>query len=108
MKADRQAIRARCEATSPGPWDTGGVIDVGYVFRCPAPSEGGVFKVQDNREFIAHAREDVPALLDEAGERDVVIREVVGEINGAVVTEGERLRPILQAWAKRLNALLEE
>jgi hypothetical protein len=71
-----EAIRARSEAATSGPWQT---RDVGYVFAATTsvraaqsgydgtpivdtfmwPEDG-----EANQVFIAHAREDIPALLD--------------------------------------------
>lgn len=52
-----EEIKARCEAATPGPWD---IILNGHnikVERTPA-----------NIDFIAHAREDIPWLLDQLAE----------------------------------------
>lgn len=82
---DRGAIRARCEAATPGPWDS---YRPHPRYRCyqverVAPEghlagDGAVVACEDvnaaeNADFIAHARQDVPALLDalEAAEAEV-------------------------------------
>lgn len=62
-----QEIRKRCDKAVEGPWFTGG------------PNDGGLTSIEDGRcrglytiyaetheaDFIAHARTDVPELLDE-------------------------------------------
>jgi hypothetical protein len=68
MSLDLDAIEARAQAASPGPWETVrhdltlyvvseshelNPISLGYVGNRPEP----------DAEFIAHARTDVPALL---------------------------------------------
>lgn len=63
MTLDLEAIKARVEATTPGPWavDEDGHI-AGDVDRFDpqfvASTVGG-----SNAQFIVHAREDVPALV---------------------------------------------
>ena len=65
-------IRAGAEAATPGPWEVGyGGYDV-YSVSCDVTvSEGDVDEdinpeeVGPNAEFIAHARQDIPDLLDE-------------------------------------------
>lgn len=75
--ADLAAMKARADAATPGPW---GPRHFGYVFArgtTPQAAEAGydgtpivdtfmwTEQGESNREFIAHAREDVPALLVE-------------------------------------------
>lgn len=65
--ADLAAMRARAENASPGPWAVvsgghGRYID--HDITGPARSAHHGFFKRD-ADFIAHAREDVPALLDE-------------------------------------------
>lgn len=60
------AIKARCEAATPGPWKADGCELyvhhsrewVGETLRPDDP------RAPRDAEFIAHAREDVPALVD--------------------------------------------
>jgi len=67
------AIRARCEAATPGPWNA---IDKGntvpsYAIRHFAVGEkcvnvaSGISPKTGDADFIAHARTDVPDLLNE-------------------------------------------
>ncbi len=70
-------IRARAEAATPGPWWTHKSFEVIYgqksgfdsLIVCALESEDFMYSkerdMQANAAFIAHAREDIPALLDE-------------------------------------------
>jgi hypothetical protein len=76
---DVEAIEARCEAATPGPWewserrqwltgpDYADVIEPDDV-DCGSWCQGGSSKIRWDRpeadaDFIAHARSDIPALL---------------------------------------------
>lgn len=65
-KTEITEIRKRAERATPGPWH---VSPVGEV-RAPSPWNGllmGTWATGDNgpdAKFVAHAREDIPALLD--------------------------------------------
>lgn len=72
---DLDAIRARCDAATPGPWmvfEGAYPYGEGYVIESPADlvagnfdhEEGGIIRKED-AEFIAAARTDVPELLAE-------------------------------------------
>ena len=85
-----QAIRARCEQATPGPWSWA----PGYVL---VSARGDRILVLDytygprqlteaDAEFVAHAREDVPALLEEV----------------------ERLQAEVRALRRRLRELREQ
>lgn len=58
-----RAIRARYEATTPGPWDA---IVNGNTVKSHAIRGvcSGISPKTGNAEFIANAHQDVPALLD--------------------------------------------
>lgn len=63
---DLTAIRARAEAATPGPWTTW--VD-GHNNHSGVCTDDGEVGISDDvegadAEFIAHARTDVPALLD--------------------------------------------
>lgn len=72
-----QAIRARCEAATPGPWIASEVEPRGLSSVTAVGDNWGVFTKIGERKprqyatpeadaaFIAHARTDIPALLDE-------------------------------------------
>src|SRR5262245_39891016 len=94
-----KAIRARAAAASSGPWTT-----VGNTLYFPGPYPGG--RAEQNvdwfafpgniptAEFIAHAREDIPALLDEV---DRLSRQVQ-ELAGALERADEALRWVLNGY----------
>ncbi|MBO0804256.1 MAG: hypothetical protein J2P25_14425 [Nocardiopsaceae bacterium] len=107
-----QEIRARADAAAPGPWrverheptlsllvvsdDATSVIDFGYVGNRP----------QNNAEFVAHAREDVPALLAEVARLRAELEQRHDDVTGACLARweeeqtSERLRLALES-AKR-------
>jgi hypothetical protein len=76
-RPDLEAIRARCEAATPGPWtpesEQGhgrGVRAIASVAWCPVSCVVGgksqsivARDASRNARFIAHARADIPALL---------------------------------------------
>ena len=70
------AIRARCEVATPGPWIIGHVLIEPTLHRSVHDADGWMLancdlrnrpaeQTESNVAFIAHAREDVPALLAE-------------------------------------------
>jgi hypothetical protein len=72
------AIRQRCEKATPGPWCVGKGVYSDLIDTVGDPHRGLIASVDDedcdvhreaahNRRFIAHARTDIPALLDEVG-----------------------------------------
>lgn len=73
-----QAIRARCEAATPGPWHEWHIDKAPSGIICDT-RENGVAQTFNrideaypndgaNASFIAHAREDVPTLLAEVAD----------------------------------------
>ena len=84
-KPDLEAIEARCSKATPGPWFVG--VRTGYggwplfsLRDMVGPTEEETDAV---REFIMHAREDVPALLArvrELGAENAALRKQVGEL----------------------------
>ncbi|RKQ36218.1 hypothetical protein [Kocuria tytonis] len=68
------AIRERVDATTEGPWTRWAGLDdrdnsVASDGREDAPTVADVIPEKDDAAFIAHAREDVPALLAEVERR---------------------------------------
>lgn len=71
-------IRARAEAATPGPWtvfardSSGQAVDyfLGFDIEGPEEAQRGMFANRADAEFIAHAREDIPALLAALKETD--------------------------------------
>jgi len=67
-KDQRAAIRARCEAATLGPWELLRVKTVGINgdwFLIDEKTRLAIIEKSDaNADFIVHARQDIPALLD--------------------------------------------
>lgn len=103
------AVRARCEAATPGPWVTtrpeplrdgpAKGFSPGVLIAATSPSRenrvyatppGGQYPSADQR-FIAHAREDVPTLLAAA------------EGYAAAVAEAKEVRTLLRQARNRLQ-----
>jgi hypothetical protein len=69
----KQAIRVRCEAATPGPWRSGPIyydesewqITYADVIIDADETKRIASVYPQNADFIAHARQDVPALLAE-------------------------------------------
>ena len=100
---DLEAIRGRAEKATPGPWvvQNGcswwriGTLDRDGAVLCPTKhprdgqpdlTAGRGEDLQDNLDFIAHAREDIPALCDEV-ER---VRARCAELEGALGRAAEQ------------------
>jgi hypothetical protein len=88
-----QQIRARDAAATPGPW--GRAAAHGPYFHADSPADEFGIRVGDvhfgygpqtaaEREFIAHAREDVPALLSEIDRQRAELARIETGIQGAV------------------------
>ena len=93
-KEQLEEIRKRCEAATPGPWTSSrkdidsytsnpdepeyGTQHVVYVYLQDDEPRFPLFgnNARNNAEFIAHARQDIPALLD-------ALNEAEGRITGA-------------------------
>jgi hypothetical protein len=93
MSLDLEAIRRRCEAATPGPWS----VEEDWTAEVRSPS-GLIAKVIYPRhlldaEFIAAAREDVPALLAEVERLTAAVAERQG---------------MVEHWVKSLNQALEQ
>lgn len=73
-KEQRTAARERCDKATPGPWIKGGPFQ-GYcdvtteeivgIADAPGSSGKGCSMLEEDADFIAHARQDLPAALDE-------------------------------------------
>jgi len=66
-------IRARAEAATPGPWSWVGAAtstgwedaeELAHPEGIIATADGGYWFEPPNSDFVAHARTDIPALLD--------------------------------------------
>ncbi len=93
-----QEIKARCEATTPGPWmciDDGfyGAIESESAFIFGGePSEGRIDATDPNAIFTAHARTDVPRLLDSLDAEEAEnarLREANGILEDALQEVGD-------------------
>lgn len=89
-RLDREAMRRRAEAATPGPWSISQYPQSAFVHA----GGGGTFGParKPDAEFIAHARTDVPALLDALG---------------AAEAEVDRLRAVLASAVRGYDAAVE-
>ena len=68
--ADLEAIKAREAAATPGPWEVNGsphdrhIATIGRHYITTPNKEGRSAHNDEEAAFIAHAREDLPALLE--------------------------------------------
>jgi len=99
MSIDLEAIRARAEAATPGTWKL--LIRGNTVKSYAIEGVCGGMKFIDNSdaEFIAHSREDIPALLAE-------VERLQGEIQR--LTTANRLYLSLRVANKKLAARTEK
>ena len=68
MTMDRMAeIKARCKAATPGAWKHRETADYSEIYAASDPL-ALVGSSTDDAEFIAHAREDIPYLLEQLEE----------------------------------------
>lgn len=81
-------IEARCEAATPGPWRNRDLLGVLGRPEDGVQICGGC--TNDNRDFIAHARQDIPALIAAVRERDARIAELEKDLDWA--TDGNYKR----------------
>ena len=115
MKPDLDAIRARCDAATPGPWtyDEAGYVDVGLPrSRSIAIGIEIDATAKSDGDFIAHARTDIPALLAHIEELESRVTYTVGETEWAMriaVAEQRFVDEYDRRKASSLrNAMLEE
>ena len=106
MSIDLEAIEARAKAAAPGPWSqkpnpfacapeiTNGERDIAKVLLWMGSEDCEAFK---NADFIAHAREDIPALLAE-------VRRQAAEI-ASVTAERDALKEALELMAEYIVTL---
>jgi hypothetical protein len=83
-----EAIRQRAEKATPGPWEFDGVFYCGefpyYIDLITGAGDIGVRHNKDDATFIAHARTDIPALLDHIAELEAelaCLKDALIEIN---------------------------
>lgn len=109
---DLQAIRARVEAASPGPWtvaediEAGGcVLDATGRNICTAGLDGGAPgpRRDEDQTFIATARTDVPALLAEVERLKAALQTARGALADiAGLSPSEIARGVGQRKAQRI------
>jgi hypothetical protein len=82
------AITARCEAATPGPWKV--VEGKSFGVQSENKNIANCFRAE-NEQFIAHARQDIPALLAEVErlreERDraiAALEDLIGKTDSDV------------------------
>lgn len=103
-----RAIRERCDAATPGPWEFAAwnTLPNGYLYG-PAPIHAhepippGLYKCTppvslrgEDALFVAHARQDVPALLAEVERLKHAVaqeREACAKLAEAVAESSQRL-----------------
>lgn len=97
-EAELGAVKARAEAATPGPWVVGehygGVIAPGSSLDPENDAAYGGYLVGEsmlrhNSTFVAHARDDVPALVAEV-ERLTAHLERIRNLDDAWTLEGAR------------------
>lgn len=85
-KLDLEAIKARCKVATPGPWytsadDSNKIPKVFYEDLHLRKRRALAYGLSnDDQEFIAHARTDVPALVAEVEILRAALAEAVCEI----------------------------
>lgn len=124
------AIRARCDAATPGPWNAGrgdmATIVDGYESKWIYAGENNKYlavasgyevndwnEVMDNARFIAHSRADVPDLLAEVARLTAALnllesdRDAERKIRLDAEAEADAWRRRAEAAKKALEALME-
>ncbi len=83
---DLDAIRARADAATPGPWDCERPNQAYRIYELSSQSPQGLnetlaeisgYNASDDSEFIAHAREDVPALVAEVDRLRGIVSDIL-------------------------------
>jgi len=87
-------IRERADAATPGPWATALEVDHDGQYWVVTPPDGSVLfsvckvghkgepKTEEDAEFIAHARTDIPALLAHIDALHTLLVNLVDGIDG--------------------------
>ncbi len=83
---DLDAIRARADAATPGPWDCERPNQAYRIYELSSQSPQGLnetlaeisgFNASADAEFITHARTDIPALLAEVDQLRKIVSDVL-------------------------------
>lgn len=107
MGFDREAARARCDAATEGPWTLDSPPEASLIIS--TPTTWAVFDGEaetDDAEFIAHARTDLPAALDQLEAAEVVGGRLAKELAQAE-EERDRLRDATLATAEQYQEHLD-
>lgn len=107
------AIRARCDAATPGPWihenyelltawpdpdDPEADTDTGPVQVLEPTGARGIAEVEANLDFCAEARKDIPDLLSEVDR----LREIVGRLD--ITADGQHATPHMDLWNRHFHS----
>jgi uncharacterized coiled-coil DUF342 family protein len=105
--ADIAAIRARCDVATPGEWFYKHIeilSDIGmeHIIVCENEKEQVcIVKNKNDALFISHARQDIPALLDE-------IDRLRAEVDAKRARTDELANLISQTMAKHLKDMADD
>ncbi|WP_434132718.1 DUF551 domain-containing protein [Sporomusa sphaeroides] len=122
MKPDTEAIQARAEKATPGPWKSTNSVIMAYG-KCDTcdcdvllgvaktyettdyDQDGRIFELQGNRKsnanFIAYARQDIPALLAYIAELEAERQWV--PVSERLPEEGQRVDVVTKSWGREIN-----
>lgn len=87
-----EAIRQRAENATPGPWQIATTTDGAYALDTDDMIIAATIERTEDATFIAHARTDIPALLDHIAELETlinIIREIAAEGYATACTSDE-------------------
>lgn len=105
---DLDGIKARVEAATPAPWQRANhVVDMGPPSDSPfavCHSDADPSPSPQNAEFIAHAREDVPALIAEVERYRDTLEDLAKDCEA--FPEDHRWAAIMTATAVRVRLIL--
>jgi hypothetical protein len=107
---DLEAIAARCEAATPGPWEvlSDQLVDTVWL-NAATPEDDKPIALFDyrpgganraNADFIAHARQDVPVLLAAMRSMQQRIQDLLEANNREIKARVEAKRQLEEAMAK--------
>jgi hypothetical protein len=109
---DLDAIEARANAATPGPWTQEGNLvgeqgnegqDLFHVLSTVRNGRVAWDEVAPNAAFIAHAREDIPALVARVRELELTVRDLL-----AATVPHPKEHPATHAAQRRAYAVLGE
>jgi cell division septum initiation protein DivIVA len=105
---DLDAIEARANAATPGPW-VQSQRDMWMVYRdgggTPEIDVGGGYDIKENAAFVAHARSDVPALVAEVRNLRAYVAALDSEIK---VFYGEPVNTAQRSPEATIAVLVQE